>query len=87
MADPPLQVRYPHLIDMAWASSTPLLGYPGLVDQFAWRKQITDDFETLSPGCPDLARKGFSGIVGADIVTLGKVIPVCEKSFTWSDIQ
>ena len=84
-----VRVRYPHLIDMAWASSTPLLGYPGLADQFAWRKQITDDFETLSPGCPDLARRGFRGIVGADAAALGKAIPVCEKSssFTWNTIQ
>ena len=82
-----VRVRYPHLVDMAWASSTPLLGYPGLADQFAWRKQITDDFETLSPGCPDLAREGFRGIVGADTAALGKAIPVCERSFTWNDIQ
>ena len=35
-----MRVRYPHLVDMAWASSSPLLGYPELADQFAWRKVL-----------------------------------------------
>lgn len=84
-----LRIRYPYLIDMAWASSTPLLGYPGLKSQYLWRKQITDNFETLAPGCPNIVRRGFAGIINVSSEEFAESLPVCEapSSFSWQDIQ
>lgn len=31
-----MRLRYPQIVDMAYSSSAPLYGYPGLTDQFAW---------------------------------------------------
>jgi hypothetical protein len=78
-----MRVRYPNLVDIGWASSTPLLGYPGIagVSQFSWRKQVTDNFETLSPGCPAIARRGFAALAGADPVQVHATYNVCEGAY------
>eukprot|EP01052_Picozoa_sp_SAG31_P015141 SAG31_NODE_965_length_10696_cov_10.487213_2_plen_230_part_00 len=33
-----MRLRYPQLVDMAYSSSAPLYGYPGLTDPFAWHR-------------------------------------------------
>mmetsp|Transcript_17533 Transcript_17533/g.51923 ORF Transcript_17533/g.51923 Transcript_17533/m.51923 type:complete len:493 (-) Transcript_17533:93-1571(-) len=79
-----MRVRYPALVDIAWASSTPLLGYPSIagVSQYSWRKQVTDNFELLSPGCPALVRQAFAALGEADSTTVQKVYNVCEKTYS-----
>merc|ERR1719456_1776273 len=39
-----MRIQYPALVQAAYASSAPVLGYPGVVDQFAWRRRITQNF-------------------------------------------
>jgi lysosomal Pro-X carboxypeptidase len=58
-----MRLRYPQLVDMAVASSAPIRGYPGLMDPFAWHKQVTDNFEDLAPGCPMLVRRAFASVM------------------------
>jgi lysosomal Pro-X carboxypeptidase len=60
-----MRLRYPQLVDMAVASSAPVRGYPGLMEPFAWHKQVTDNFEDLAPGCPDLVRSAFASVAQA----------------------
>jgi alpha-beta hydrolase superfamily lysophospholipase len=35
-----MRLKYPQIVDMAVASSAPVMGYPGLMDPFAWHKQV-----------------------------------------------
>eukprot|EP00041_Stephanoeca_diplocostata_P029998 m.897803 g.897803 ORF g.897803 m.897803 type:complete len:311 (-) comp23669_c0_seq54:2883-3815(-) len=71
-----MRIKYPAIVDIAWASSTPLLGYAGIkgINQYSWRKQVTDNFEELAPGCPDIVRRGFSGLLGATPSDVHKVV-------------
>lgn len=55
-----MRVRYPALVDMAYASSAPVMGYPGLADQYAWRAQVTANWARYGgEDCPQLVRNGF----------------------------
>jgi pimeloyl-ACP methyl ester carboxylesterase len=61
-----MRIQYPTLIDMAFASSAPILGVDGVADPFAWRARLTANFAELGgPGCPDAVRKGFSAMQSA----------------------
>lgn len=86
-----MRVRYPNLVDIGWASSTPLLGYPDIpgISQYSWRKQITENFEQLSPRCPEIVRNGFAAIQDADSATIRTTFNVCEAEYDgmWSDVQ
>lgn len=56
-----LRIQYPALVDMAFASSAPILGVDGVADQFAWRKRMTDNFVVLGDkDCPGHVRRGFA---------------------------
>ena len=37
-----MRVRFPFLVDMGIAASAPVLGYPGLADQYSWYRSTTD---------------------------------------------
>merc|ERR1719311_1201790 len=55
-----MRVRHPALVDMAYASSAPVMGYPGLADQYAWRAQVTANWARYGgEDCPQLVRNGF----------------------------
>ena len=61
--------------------------YPGMADQFAWRRQVTEDFEALAPGCPALVRKGFKELPTSS-ANLSKQVKVCGGAhFHWQDFQ
>jgi lysosomal Pro-X carboxypeptidase len=36
-----MRVRYPFLVDMGLAGSAPVLGYPGLADQYTWYHAVS----------------------------------------------
>lgn len=86
-----MRVRYPNLVDMAWASSSPLLGYPNIegISQLSWHKQVTDNFEELSPGCPAVVRRAFAAIQNAMPELVRSKYNVCEAPYDemWSDVQ
>jgi len=61
-----MRVQYPTLVDMAFASSAPIMGVDGVADPFAWRARLTNNFAELgSPGCPDAVRRGFAAMAAA----------------------
>lgn len=69
-----LRVEEPALVDMAFASSAPILGVDGVADPFAWRARLTATFAELGgPRCPDLVRRGFAAmtIAMADVGGIG----------------
>eukprot|EP00746_Dinoflagellata_sp_MGD_P008548 gnl/MRDRNA2_/MRDRNA2_117124_c0_seq1.p1 gnl/MRDRNA2_/MRDRNA2_117124_c0~~gnl/MRDRNA2_/MRDRNA2_117124_c0_seq1.p1 ORF type:complete len:612 (+),score=81.37 gnl/MRDRNA2_/MRDRNA2_117124_c0_seq1:118-1953(+) len=55
-----MRVRYPALVDMAYASSAPVMGYSGFADQYAWRARVTENWARYGgEDCPQLVRNGF----------------------------
>jgi len=79
-----MRIKYPNIVDMAWASSAPLRGYPGLgIDQFAWREQVTKNFQALSPGCPDTVRHGFAALLAAAAIDVCSSFRVCGLKEPW----
>lgn len=97
-----MRFKYPAIVDMALASSTPQLSYPGYTSQFAWRKQITDNFAQLAPtvDCPALVRKAFAGLASAGDLPreLHEAYRTCEdpsfpnirdaiQSASWSHVE
>ena len=54
------RIRYPFMVDMALAGSAPILGFPGLTDEFGWYKTVTDAFRSVGgEACVDSIRSGF----------------------------
>lgn len=82
-----MRFAYPTLVDMAFASSAPVLGVDGVADPFAWRARLTDNFAELGgPGCPDAVRRGFAAVAaavadpnGEAAKRLRKAVQPCEK--------
>lgn len=61
-----MRIQYPTVVDMAFASSAPILGVDGVADPFAWRARVTANFAELgSPSCPNAVRRGFAAISAA----------------------
>lgn len=80
-----LRLKYPTVVDMALASSAPLRGYavPG-VDPYAWRKRITDTWETFCGSeCPiaALVRSGFEALRSATPTAVKEVFRTCEAEY------
>lgn len=89
-----LRLKYPHVIDMSLASSAPLRGYPlPGIDQFAWRRQVTQNWITLSTevSCPivDLVRHSFAVLQDADPIAVQRAFNTCEPAYpgNWQDAQ
>mmetsp|Transcript_171836 Transcript_171836/g.545595 ORF Transcript_171836/g.545595 Transcript_171836/m.545595 type:complete len:591 (-) Transcript_171836:142-1914(-) len=75
-----MRIQFPTLIDMAFASSAPVLGVVGVADQFAWRKRLTDNFAELGGAdCPGLVRRGFNAFVWRNPAKLREAFGICEK--------
>jgi lysosomal Pro-X carboxypeptidase len=54
------RVRYPFMVDMALAASAPILGFPGLTDQYGWYRTATDAFRAVGgDACVDAIRAGY----------------------------
>lgn len=79
-----MRLKYPNVVDLALASSTPLKGYPEPgVDYFSWRKRVTDTWIQLADGQPitDLVRKGFAAIPDADPESVHEIFNTCEAAY------
>lgn len=72
-----MRQKYPSLVSMALASSAPILGYPGLTDQYGWYRVATRTYETQSPGCPNAVRKAFVALRSATAPALSKAYNTC----------
>ncbi|KAK3233206.1 hypothetical protein CYMTET_56483, partial [Cymbomonas tetramitiformis] len=94
-----MRIKYPGLVDLALASSSPIRGYLNVdgISQFSWRKQITDNFESFAPGCPELVRQGFRALQYADSEELHRAYNTCDvpgkdgweqiQSIVWSKLE
>ena len=85
-----MRVRYPALVDAAWSSSAPLLGYIGTgVSQFAWRAQVTKNYDTLVSGCVSFVRDAFTALQHAPAASVRDAMKTCEDAYSgsWSDVQ
>eukprot|EP00756_Hemistasia_phaeocysticola_P007554 Hpha_TRINITY_DN14319_c0_g1::TRINITY_DN14319_c0_g1_i4::g.87020::m.87020 len=76
------RLLFPEIVDAAFASSAPLQGWVGIADQFAWRAQLTSNFESTSPGCPDIVRQGFQGLKALSPAEVKSRYSVCPTSLS-----
>ena len=54
------RIRYPFMADMALAGSAPILGFPGLTDQYGWNAVVTRAFRAVGgEACVDSVRSGY----------------------------
>jgi len=51
-----MRLRYPAVVDIAYAASAPMHFYAQTVDQYAYYRVITESAERASPGCPAAVR-------------------------------
>jgi pimeloyl-ACP methyl ester carboxylesterase len=51
-----MRLRYPAIVDMAYAASAPLLFYAQKIDQYAYYEVITKSAEKTAAGCADSVR-------------------------------
>ena len=69
-----MRVRYPAVVDMAYAASAPMGFYSQAVDQYAYYKIVTDSAERASPGCADAVRGVMSQTLASadkDAISVG----------------
>jgi lysosomal Pro-X carboxypeptidase len=71
----------PWLVDAAFASSAPLLGWVGQTDPFAWRARVTATWEEAHAGCSGLVRRGFAGLARLDPPQVAATYHTCGKAF------
>ena len=79
-----MRLRAPWLVDAAWASSTPLLGFVGepSLDQYAWRRQVTRNWDDIgSAACVEAVRSGFTALSIANASEVALAFGTCEAPF------
>lgn len=59
-----LRFKFPHVVDMSFASGSPMTGYPGTSDPLAFARTITDAWRdsTGDERCVDLIRDSFKAL-------------------------
>ena len=72
-----IRVKYPSLVDMALASSAPILGYPGLADPYGWYAVATATAEAQAPGCSARVRDAFSALDAANASQITRAYNAC----------
>jgi lysosomal Pro-X carboxypeptidase len=85
-----MRMKYPGIVDMAWASSTPMQGYAGLAtSQYVWREQVTANWAAIGgTDCPPLARRAFAALANQPAAVVKKLFAVCEPEYPlmWNDV-
>jgi len=79
-----MRMKYPNVVDLALSSSCPLKGYPMPgVDQFSWRKRVTDNWIKFAEGQPiaDMVRGAFAALAAADADAAQEVFNTCEPAY------
>jgi hypothetical protein len=74
-----MRLRYPAVVDMAYAASSPHYIYAQQVDQYAYYKVITDSAEKASAGCANAVRQSLSAMVQLSKRDAMKALNVCPK--------
>ena len=60
-----MRLRYPAVVDMAYAASAPLTFYAQGVDQYAYYAKVTASAERSLPGCTTAARTAFMALASS----------------------
>lgn len=60
-----MRLRYPHIVDIGYASSAPLLLYSMEADQFGYFEIVTHTTEEASPGCSEAVRSTLAEVDNA----------------------
>ena len=79
-------------VDVALAASAPILGYPGLSDEFGWNRVVTETFRSVcaAEGVPDaveLLRSGFSELATLSTAELSAQFKTCTPAKRPCDYQ
>ena len=83
-----MRIRFPAMVDAAWASSAPLRGYDGTgVSPYAFRQRVTTNYELLAPGCSPLVQRGFSALEAATTDSVAAAFRVCKPVHEASSIK
>ena len=54
------RIRYPFMVDMALAGSAPILGFPGITDEYGWLRVATNAFRNAGgEACVEAIRSGY----------------------------
>ena len=73
-----MRLRYPAVVDMAYAGSAPMGFYSQQVDQYAYYARVTESAARASAGCPDAVRGMLAGsIVGASKADMVSGLNLC----------
>jgi hypothetical protein len=76
-----MRVRYPYLVDMALASSAPILGYPAMADQYGWNAVVADTFQRYGGDeCVSLLRQGFWQVPALPLAALSSAFNTCTPA-------
>ena len=75
-----MRLRYPAIVQIAYAASAPLLFYTQTVDQYAYYKVITESAERSLTGCPEKVRSALEIIFesGYSIQTIATNLKLCS---------
>ena len=73
-----MRLRYPFVVDMAYAASAPLTMYAQQIDQYAYYELITKSAERSLPGCAAALRSAFVDLLSLDLESLQNELAVCE---------
>lgn len=72
-----MRLAYPDSVDMAYASSSPLLGFVGYIDPNSYYNHITEVADKISPGC--------SKAVKNTLLHINSMLKVRPKKATFED--
>lgn len=74
------RLKYPADVNVALASSAPVLGYDGLCDPFGWYRVATATYERQAPGCPARVQRAFSALLSATPKELTVAFNTCSPA-------
>lgn len=64
-----MRLRYPHIVDMSWAASAPMLFYSQKVNQYDYYRVVTEAAAHISPACPASVRTLLAHTLAAPSTT------------------
>lgn len=77
-----MRLRYPHLVDFAYASSAPLGFYGGRTsNKYDYYRIVTAEVERIAPGCPDLVKNTLHYLLSMNVTKLN----ICDNVRTTTD--
>lgn len=73
-----MRIRYPEVVDFAYAGSAPMKFYSQDVQQYAYYEVVTNSAEKASPGCAAAVRSMLATLQAADKPTIINKLELCS---------